>query len=118
MTHPLTDKAVEAGARAIARLVPCGDGSRWMPNRGNGFPSEYSAVEQRLIRAIAKEAIEAALAAEGLCVVPREPTQAMLLAGLNVPQSDFLERCDNQTEVANVKIRPIYRAMIEAAREG
>lgn len=72
MTHPLPDKAVEAGARAIARLVPCGDGSRWTPNRGNGFPSEYSAVEQRLIRAIAKEAIEAALAAEGLVVVKKE----------------------------------------------
>lgn len=72
MTHPLPDKAVEAGARAIARLVPCGDGSRWTPNHGNGFPSEYSAVEQRLIRSIAKEAIEAALAAEGLVVVKKE----------------------------------------------
>ena len=72
MTSPIPDAAIEAGARAIARLVPCGDGSRWTPNHGNDFPSEYSAVEQRLIRAIAKEAIEAALAADGLVVVKKE----------------------------------------------
>ena len=103
MTHPLPDKAVEAGARGIAEAAHL-----MLDRTKDVLPSDM----------VFAEACLSALAAEGLCVVPKEPTREMLLAGLNVPQNDFLEHCDNQTEVANVTIRPIYRAMIAAAQEG
>lgn len=52
----MTD-AAELVARAIARMVPI-QGSQWNPGFGERFPQEYSEAEKRLIRAIAKTAVE------------------------------------------------------------
>lgn len=51
---------LERAAKAISRMIPV-DGSRWHPAHGHDFPNEYSPNEQRLIRAIARTAVAAAL---------------------------------------------------------
>lgn len=48
---------VDAVAKAIARMIPI-EGSRWNPGYGHNFPHEYSEKEIRLIRGIAKVALE------------------------------------------------------------
>lgn len=49
----------EKVAKAIARSIPLGDCSRWAHGHGENFPREYSEAEKRLIRGIARSAIEA-----------------------------------------------------------
>jgi hypothetical protein len=71
MTH-LSPRAIEAGAKAIARLIPTDAGSTWNPGFGEDFPREYSKAEQKQIRTIAQLAITAALEAEGMVVVPAD----------------------------------------------
>lgn len=61
---------VERVAKRISRMVPLG-GGRWNEPHGHDFPNQYSATEQRLIRAIARAAIEAM----------REPTSEMIDLG-------------------------------------
>lgn len=112
----------ERVARAIARLVPFDD-SRWAEGHGHDFPDEYLPAEQSLIRGIARTAIEAM----------REPTDEMVVAGLNAgyehnrPKADRLrgddpsfERCaaslaSHVTAGDGTLYKVAYRAMIDAA---
>lgn len=52
------DNLVEQIAKAIARMVPGADGSRWNPDHGHKFPLEYSTEEAKLIRGIARTALD------------------------------------------------------------
>jgi hypothetical protein len=115
MTHPLPDKAVEAGARAIYRAVVIGG-------------VQYDDLSERLKAEWRKNAtiMISALAAEGLCVVPREPTAKMLDAVVAYPAGLVAERNDPeytaQMQAATATERALaaqrYRAMIAAAQEG
>lgn len=108
MTHPLPEKAVEAGARFLCAEMSDDfrEGARYWKHVAQGFLS--------------------ALAAEGLVVVPREPTQAMLDAIVTYPAELVAARNDPaytaQMQAATLAERALaaqrYRAMIEAAREG
>lgn len=80
---------VERVAKRVSRMVPLGCGGGWNEPHGHDFPNQYSATEQRLIRAIARAAIEAM----------REPTEEML--EVPIPKSGSFDDC--------------YRAMIDAA---
>jgi hypothetical protein len=80
----MNPRAIEAGARAIARHIPLDAGSTWNPGYGEDFPLNYSDKECAAIRAIAEMAItayEAHLKAEGFVVVRADPTEAMLKDG-------------------------------------
>ena len=54
---------IERVAKAIARMIPI-QGSRWNYGHGEDFPREYSEDEKRLIRGIARTAIDAATRGE------------------------------------------------------
>lgn len=121
MTSPLTDKAVEAGARAAAlnAFEKCRPVER-VVCQDFGM-QQRDILSQQLDAAI--DAYRAALAAEGLCMVPREPTQAMLDAVVAFPTALVAERNDPhytaQMQAATTAERLLaaqrYRAMIEAA---
>jgi hypothetical protein len=131
MTHPLPDKAVEAVAEAMSCGVcqTCGT-----PATGShGGVTECNCIRPTWREATASEKARAAitaylsaLAAEGLVVVPREPTQAMLDAIVTYPAELVAARNDPaytaQMQAATLAERALaaqrYRAMIEAAREG
>jgi len=115
MTLPLTDKAVEAGARvaALNAFEKCRPVER-VTCQDFGM-QQRDILSQQLDAAI--DAYRAALAAEGLCVVPREPTQAMERAAIWA-----LERWREQNGNMQERVPPgmkhsiRYRAMIEAAQ--
>ncbi len=108
MTSPLHDAAIEAGARFLCAEMSDDfrEGAAYWKNVATGFV--------------------AALAAEGLVVVPREPTQAMLDAIVTYPAELVAARNDPaytaQMQAATLAERALaaqrYRAMIAAAREG
>lgn len=69
----LSPTALEAAAKACARMIPIGD-SRWIEPHGHDFPHQYSEREAILIRAITTAAITAYLAQrekEGWVMVPK-----------------------------------------------
>jgi len=162
MTHPLPDKAVEAGLARFNEVIndpimePCakcsGKGYHhgfgpggvepdWCTDCGGNQFNIRPGEELRAMQA----AIETALAAEGLCVVPAIPSEAMwgglardivmwtrfarptcasLLDHLRSVGRDIPEwlaaECRHQDVVppkGSVAVW-VYRAMIEAAREG
>lgn len=86
-----TPRAIEAAAKAIRILR---NGSR---------------------EGQAKAALEAALAVDGVALVPREPTQAMIIAGCENNPTQWNEGTDLgfAADVAN----DVYRAMIAAASD-
>lgn len=108
MTSPIPDAAIEAGARFLCAEMSDDfrEGAAYWKHVAQGFIT--------------------ALAAEGLVVVPREPTQAMLDAVVTYPAGLVAERNDPeytaQMQAATATERALaaqrYRAMIEAAREG
>lgn len=98
MTHP--DRAIEAGARA--RVVAAAQQAIMK----NGF-HDGSPVSAFGFANSAYGAILTALAAEGLVVVPKEPTEAMRSA---VAKFDWESKCD-------VDWADGYRVMLAAAQE-
>lgn len=90
-----TQKAVEAAARAIAET------------RGAIWTRPDHTVSATFDHDAAKAALSAALAVDGLCLVPKEPTMAMLAAGETAWINDPLKRSST-----------LYRAMIAAASDG
>ena len=107
MTSPLHDAAIEAGARFLCAEMSDDfrEGAAYWKHVAQGFIT--------------------ALAAKGLVVVPREPTQAMLDAVVTYPAGLVAERNDPeytaQMQAATATERALaaqrYRAMIAAARE-
>lgn len=61
----MSEDMVERVAKAISRMVPLDGSSRWKHPHGYNFPLQYSDTEQRLIRAMARAAIEAVRDATG-----------------------------------------------------
>lgn len=98
----LSQRAVEAAARAIAEAR-----SRITGGTANPIPSDFIHAEA---------AIEAALAVDGLCLVPKEPTEAMIEAGDDLIP---ISRCTETYRMSGAAYpEDIYRAMIGAASDG
>jgi hypothetical protein len=65
-----------------------------------------------------ESASAAALAVDGMCLVPKEPSEAMLDAAYNEPNSYWHhDTCELPEEWKN-EMRSIYRAMLAAANDG
>lgn len=92
---------VERVAKRISRMLPLG-GGRWNEPHGHDFPNQYSATEQRLIRAIARAAIAAM----------REPSVDMLQAATRTEN----RRDEGPVEVNYMVVAcDIWPNMIDAA---
>ena len=92
----LSPRAVEAAARAAYHATP------------RNKPYDILTLHKKnLYRAEAEAALTAALAVDGLCLAPKEPTMAMLYAGERAWINDPLKRSST-----------LYRSMIAAASDG
>lgn len=96
-----TQKAVEAAARAAA-LADLDEETREIIDLDKHMLRVCAHYEE-----IAVAALTAALAVDGLCLVPKEPSVAMLAAGEMAWINDPLKRSST-----------LYRAMIAAASDG
>lgn len=108
-----SQRAVEAAARAIARTF-C---DHW-------FGRDGAATKHKMTRdfvngsdawkAEAQAALTVALAVDGVALVPKEPSEAMIIAGCENNPTQWDEGTDDgfAADVAN----DVYRAMVSAAQ--
>lgn len=110
----LSPRAVEAAARAIAETR----GAIWTrPDHTVSATFDYDA---------AKAALTAALAVDGLCLVPKEPTSRMLCAAVPFPHLLVKEKNDPQYTkhmeaaclVERDASRQVWLTMLAAASTG
>lgn len=97
----LSQRAVEAAARAIAET------------RGAIWTRPDHTVSATFDHDAAKAALSAALAVDGLCLVPKEPTWAMQIAG-----RDAILAEDDDLDLSTDDARAAYKAMLAAASTG
>lgn len=90
----LTQKAIEAAVKAMKALE----------DEATADPENIFGAD---LTSLAEAAITAALAVDGLCLAPKDPTMAMLYAGERAWINDPLKRSST-----------LYRAMIAAASDG
>jgi hypothetical protein len=95
----LSQRAVEAAARAIAEAR-----SRITGGTANQIPSDFIHAEA---------AIEAALAVDGLCLVPKEPTEGMMAAGGKKAEDIFFRGEGSKTTTLDA-MKDVWTAMISA----
>lgn len=108
MTHPtISQKAVEAAARACYEHEPLErDDFVEIPWDGLGQGTRYRFMHK------ARATVTAALAVDGLVLVPQEPTEEMLDAGACY---EFQDR--HIVDDGDIS-RDVYRAMLSAAPTG
>lgn len=99
----LSPRAIEAAVKAMKALE----------DEATADPENIFGAD---LTSLAKAAITAALAVDGLCLVPKEPTEAMIEAGCENNPTQWNEGTDLgfAADVAN----DVYRAMIAAASTG
>jgi len=110
MTATFSQRAVEAAAEAIC----CKAHKLGCAATHSGSP--FTACQAHTYRDDALNALTAALAVDGVALVPKEPTQAMIIAGCENNPTQWDEGTDDgfAADVAN----DVYRAMLAAASEG
>lgn len=117
-----TPEMVERVGKAIVEtLETCGDADI-QAGVGTIFGLGSAPGREAFIEMLARAAIEAheaALAAAGLVIVPREPTEAMIAAGTwaDIPGGRHGESTFRESSIDEADAPVIYRAMIGAAPE-
>lgn len=96
----LSPRAVEAAVKAMKALE----------DEATADPENIFGAD---LTSLAKAAITAALAVDGLCLVPKEPTWAMQIAG-----RDAILAEDDDLDLSTDDARAAYKAMIAAASTG
>ena len=112
MTH-ISDDIVEKVAKRIARSVPLGCGGGWNEPHGHDFPHQYSDREQKLIRSIARDALETAALAGGF-------PQCFLDDRIECPDPDgcALFGCEKAEALRNGGARPLDPAVSVPPHDG
>lgn len=96
----LTQKALEAAIKAMKALE----------DEATADPENIFGAD---LTSLAKAALSAALAVDGLCLVPKEPTWEMQIAG-----RDAILAEDADLDLSTDDARASYEAMIAAASDG
>ncbi|WP_425909006.1 hypothetical protein [Nitrobacter sp. TKz-YC02] len=100
-----SQRAVEAAARAIAET------------RGAIWTRRDHTVSANFDHDAAIAALSAALAVDGLCLVPKEPTEGMMAAG-GKKADDIFFRGDGRKTTTLDAMKDVWSAMVAAANDG